>query len=309
MYLRFERIGKSSIMMNKSPGAAASPENHLGDRRKSNDGKRLRPTWNTLGLGLLGGGFIGLAVQATSLDFLVHRFSLLPVMCAVLGMLLAGLGALRLVWSLDAVAGLLLVAIGYTPLMRHLVYVDSRIDSLVPAPAVVVLAGNARTDGELSSRPLDRILRGYEILHAGYAPLLVLTRSQNESDSWTNIVRRQMTALGFSYPIETVGPVVDTHDEALAVAALARQNHWPRIILVTSPWHMRRAAAVFESAGVSVICAPSLERSYNYPQLPSPDDRFQAVGDWAHERLGYLIYRMRGWINPSAVHEHGLLPE
>jgi uncharacterized SAM-binding protein YcdF (DUF218 family) len=295
-------------MASEFTDSCGASELTVSTHKKTNCARSRRQKWGILARGLLGGGFVALAFQCTNIDVLMHRFSFLPLICTFSGVLLASFGALRLLWSLDAAAGLLLLVIGYTPIMHYLVHHDTRIDSLAPAPAVVVLAGNGRTDGELSSQPLDRILRGYEILHAGYAPLLVLTRSENESDSWTSIVRRQMTALGFSYPIETVGPVADTHDEALAVAALARKNHWTKIILVTSPWHMRRAAAVFESAGLSVICAPSLERRYNYPEVPSPDDRFQAVGDWAHEQLGYLVYQMRGWINPSAVHAHGQVP-
>ena len=44
----------------------------------------------------------------------------------------------------------------------------------------------------------------------------------------------------------------DTADEAGAVAALARERGWKSVILVTSAWHMPRAARMFRWAGVPI---------------------------------------------------------
>jgi uncharacterized SAM-binding protein YcdF (DUF218 family) len=191
---------------------------------------------------------------------------------------------------------LLLLLVEYSPLAAELRKGWSRTDPLAQAPAVVVLAGNAHTDGTLSSAALDRIFEGYLVLRGNYAPRLILTRAQTEQGSWTAIVRRQMNELNIHYPIDVVGPVVNTHDEACAVAALAKQNGWDRVILVTSPWHMRRAAAVFESAGIHVICRPCVESSYDYANLSTPGDRLRFIGDWLHEAIGIAEYRWRGWI-------------
>ena len=79
--------------------------------------------------------------------------------------------------------------------------------------------------------------------------------------------------------MEEVGPVSNTHDEAVAVAMLARQRGWGQIILVTHPWHMRRAAAAFEKAGVRVICSPCPERSYDLQIMDGPADRLRSSSE------------------------------
>ncbi len=88
----------------------------------------------------------------------------------------------------------------------------------------------------------------------------------------------------------------DTHDEAVAVAALARQRHWDRVIVVTHTSHMRRAAAVFEKAGISVLKAPCDESVYDAARPSHFFDRCAALHDWLHEQIGYRVYHWRGWI-------------
>jgi uncharacterized SAM-binding protein YcdF (DUF218 family) len=68
------------------------------------------------------------------------------------------------------------------------------------------------------------------------------------------------------------------------------------VILVTQPWHMRRAAGVFEKAGLKVICTPCVEGHYDLTNLDSPSPRLLAFRDWAHEAIGYQVYRLRGWL-------------
>ena len=50
--------------------------------------------------------------------------------------------------------------------------------------------------------------------------------------------------------------VGNTADEAQAVAVLMRERGWQKIILVTSAWHMRRAARQFRKAGVDFVPFP-----------------------------------------------------
>jgi uncharacterized SAM-binding protein YcdF (DUF218 family) len=50
--------------------------------------------------------------------------------------------------------------------------------------------------------------------------------------------------------------VGNTADEARAVADLMKEHGWKRIILVTSAWHMPRAAHLFRKAGVSFAPFP-----------------------------------------------------
>jgi uncharacterized SAM-binding protein YcdF (DUF218 family) len=87
-----------------------------------------------------------------------------------------------------------------------------------------------------------------------------------------------------------------THDEAVALARLCRERGWRRVLAVTSPTHTRRAASTLEKAGLEVISVPSIETDFDLERLVWPKDRRRAFPKIAHERIGLLVYRHRGWI-------------
>ena len=217
-------------------------------------------------------------------------------------LLAALVGLTRARKSLPIVAGgliLLTLLIADTPLMLLLMARWQRVDALPPGavfPAVVVLSSHVQKAQTLDAQAQERTLRAYELLRTGQAERIVVTEAALDYGSQAPIVRAQMRTLDLNYPLDTVGPVQDTHDEALAAARLAKQRGWKRVLLVTTGWHMRRSAAVFESAGLSVTCAPSVEGNYDINVLESPWDRLAAFRDWLHEVVGYQMYRKRGWI-------------
>jgi uncharacterized SAM-binding protein YcdF (DUF218 family) len=65
---------------------------------------------------------------------------------------------------------------------------------------------------------------------------------------------------------------------------------------VTSPTHTRRAAAALEKQGLEVVAVPAVETRFDLEQLDWPGDRRQAFAGIAHERIGIVVYRRRGWI-------------
>lgn len=148
-----------------------------------------------------------------------------------------------------------------------------------PADAVVVLGGifgppvaaglipNMAESGE-------RLDAGIGLIEAGKAPWLVFTggripwegRSRTESeDSRALAIRRGVPA----EKIVITREVGNTADEARAVAGLMKEREWRRIILVTTGWHMRRAALVFKRAGVDCVIFPvDFRRDRTRPLTP-----------------------------------------
>ena len=96
-------------------------------------------------------------------------------------------------------------------------------------------------------------------------------------------------------PVTTVGPVRDTHDEAVLVSRLASEQGWRKILLVTSPTHSRRASLTFRKAGLEVVSTPCRETRYDLENLLKWSDRLQAFSSAMHEIVGLRIYRSRGW--------------
>lgn len=240
------------------------------------------------------GAFLGIGAWLLGAPQMLHwedMFAVPTVLGALLGLTRARTG----LWVASTAMAAGLITIGYTPLVPHLLSRNA-VDALRPAPAVVVLSAYVHQDGSLSGQAQDRLLQGYALLRQGYAQEMVLTDSTDYHGSQVPAVRRQMRLLGLDYPVDVAGSVRDTHDEALAVARLARARGWRRVLLVTHPWHMRRAAAVFEKAGLNVIRSPCAEGEYDLYGLDTAPGRLRAFQDWLHETVGYAIYRHRGWI-------------
>ena len=191
--------------------------------------------------------------------------SALFLIAGAVGAFLAAAGARRLLWIAGALECLALLVISYTPLVPALMHAWVRRDALRPADAVVSLSSQVYPDGSLDTHAQLRVLHAEELLSAGWAPRLVLTRIAGREPSALPVIRRQMRLFGLRCPIDEVGPVRNTHDEALAVAALARRRGWRRVILVSDPDHLRRAGAVFAHAGLEVCCSPAPPPATTWP--------------------------------------------
>jgi uncharacterized SAM-binding protein YcdF (DUF218 family) len=224
------------------------------------------------------------------------RSSHLILAAGFAGAVLATTRVRGLLWTAAGFVCLMLLVISYTPVVPAVVPPWVRSDPLQPAEAVVSLSSEVYSDGSLDDHAQLRVLHAFELLAAGTAHRIVLTRIAPPQRSGVPAVQRQMRALRLNFPIDEVGPVLNTHDEALAVARLARQRGWKRVLLVSDPLHLRRAAAVFAHAGLPVICSPCATGSYDLHALHSPGNRLSAFRDWVKEWFGCQVYRRRGWM-------------
>lgn len=254
--------------------------------------------WKQTGRGLAFGSMIGILFALLGGYDLV-RINDLFLATGLAGALIGLTRARKLLPILTWVCLAVVAVIAYTPLMTFLVGHWNRTDVIpvdLVVPAVVVLSSHVQKAQTLDSHALERTVRGYELLREGHAARLVMTEADLEYGSQVPIVRAQMRILDLAYPVDSVGPVHNTHDEAVAVARLAKERHWTVVLLVTQPWHMRRSAAVFEKAGIHVVCASCVEGSYDLNALEGPWSRLSAFRDWLHEVVGYQVYRLHGWI-------------
>lgn len=203
----------------------------------------------------------------------------------------------RLVGTVAAALGLAWCVVAFTPLSARLAFGLARRDPPVAADAVVVLASRLQEDGELSSVAMSRLLHGVELLAQGRAGRLVLTELPPPYEPYAAPARGMLSALGLEAELHAVGPVERTRDEARQVAALFRSKGWRTALLVTSPFHSRRAAASFEKEGLRVASSPAVETRFDLDTLERPEERLEAFGSLVHEQLGLLLYRQRGWID------------
>ena len=222
--------------------------------------------------GMLLGALLGLGCLTLGITALIHQESqgdvvLLP---GLLGMAAALSPARRLLRVAACALAALMLLVGYTPLMSRLLPTVMHSDPLEHAPAIVVLSTSLRKDNTLNAAGQERFVHGYLLLRQGLGPYSRAHSAIPKIGDQSPVVMDQMRTLGLDYPVERDVPVVNTHDEAVLAAQLARRHGWKRVILVTHPWHERRARAVFRKAGLDVICSPCVEGAYSIADLTDP---------------------------------------
>jgi len=229
---------------------------------------------------------------------------LLPVV-ALAG---AGIGITRLrlvLWAGAAVVALFSACIAFTPVTSSILSMGSlvRRDAAAPGPldAVVVLSGGVTPDSLLYPEVLDRLLTGLALMHDCAAPTLIVTRARRSSAPQTTADRDQQalrSLLSRPFALIVVDSVHTTRDEAINSwrELRARGIAAPRIAVVTSPLHTRRACATFERVGFVVRCVPATSRAYSLSRASSPLDRLGLFRRWLYERAAWTLYRSRGWV-------------
>ena len=194
------------------------------------------------------GGAVGLmlclVVKELDLTTLVSFFgerNYVVIACAIVGAT-AWLTRLRSVVTAAAVsAALLWLAVGFTPLTAFMARDLVRRDPLTQGDTVFVLASSLQNDSELTTSAMSRLLHGLELLGEGWAERLVLTELSEPVPRYREAACTIMDRLGLENEVIALGPVRNTHDEAVLVAELARDYGFERLLVVTSPSHSTRA--------------------------------------------------------------------
>lgn len=179
------------------------------------------------------------------------------------------------------------------------------------ADAIVVLS-TGRTEAPGPARVSewndpDRFFAGVELFTAGKAPVLVFTGGatpwEPDAPLEGDVLNTYAQALGVPADrILATGRVLNTAEEATAVAALLKARHAgaPRVILVTSAFHIPRAQLLFEQAGLVVIAFP-VDFAGTGSSTASVLDFVPTAGALAQtqvalrELYGRLYYRFKPW--------------
>lgn len=225
----------------------------------------------------------------------------------------AGFG-FRLRWprfgvAVIAFAGITLVALS-TPVVG-----SALMQSLQPYPpvdlvhlparvgAIVVLGGDTQSEareygGDTAGYlTLERVRYGAYLYRQVGLPLLVTGGPVKPEAS---PIARQMEAVltgEFNVPVAWIEDAArDTHENATNSARLLRQDGIDAVVLVTHAWHMRRAVAAFQRAGLNTVPAPTRFVSRTAPLI---DDFLPSAGALQtssfaiHEWIGIAWYTLR----------------
>jgi uncharacterized SAM-binding protein YcdF (DUF218 family) len=169
----------------------------------------------------------------------------------------------------------------------------------------VVVLGGGHTDlaalpaiGQLSTSALGRLTEGVRLLRLlPEARLIVSGPGVAGRPSHAAILARAAASLGIDPGrILLIDTARDTEDESHEVA---RRVGEARVALVTSAWHMPRAAALFRRAGVDFVACPAdfVARGgtgFHWMDFAWDSESLERSTLAVHERLGLLWLRLRG---------------
>ena len=211
---------------------------------------------------------------------MIFLHKLLPIFLLPTGitliLLLAGLWFKRR-WLIGC--AIILLSLSSMPIVSHYAmraaenYAQRLSANSVPqAGAIVVLSGGrviAPGAAQISEwGDANRFFGGVELFKAGKSPWLIFTGGWSPGNATARLEGDVLSeyAQAFGVPaaqILTTKKVVNTEEEAQAVAALFHtqknltiSNRKPRILLITSAFHMPRAKFLFEQVGLEVVSFP-----------------------------------------------------
>lgn len=173
--------------------------------------------------------------------------------------------------------------------------------------AIVVLSGILTTvegEGGLQTEWLDpdRYFGGLALYNAGKAPKLIFTRGQlpwtDQSVPEGDYLKAKAIEDGVPEAAILLTDIVKkTEDEAIATRDLLKVISEPKILLVTSAFHMPRASDVFQSQSMDVTPYPvdfkvRAEKTTFMSYLPNANALSQ-TSLYVREMLGRAYYSMK----------------
>jgi uncharacterized SAM-binding protein YcdF (DUF218 family) len=165
-----------------------------------------------------------------------------------------------------------------------------------PADAIVVFAGGVGESGKAGGGHQERVKRAVELYDAGYADRLVLSSGFVYSFKEAEVMRALATDQGIpASHIVLEEHARNTHENVLFVDRIIGERHWRRILLVSSPYHMRRALLVWRKVAPDVVVVPTPPATTQFYEHTRGASLEQIRGIiW--EYLAMLEYWRRGWI-------------
>ena len=154
------------------------------------------------------------------------------------------------------------------------------------ADSIVVFAGGVGESGQAGGGYQERVREAVELYQAGYASRMIFSSGYE----WTFREAEIMRGLALSQGVPATAILLETtaantYENVMFVHPLLERAGWQRILLVSSPYHMRRALLTWATQAPDVEVVPT----------PVRDSQF-----YAHAR-GATLEQLRGLIHEYAA--------
>ena len=193
-------------------------------------------------------------------------------------------------------AALAFVLAFYTPLLWWIAE-PLRIEAPPqPADAIVVFAGGVGESGQAGGGAQERVARAIELYRAGMAPRMILSSGYVFTLREAEVMKA--IAVGNGVPDDAVlleRAAANTRENVANSARILNEHGWKRILLVTSPYHMRRATLTWRKLAPDIQVTPSAAATsefYTHQRGAS----LRQIRGILYEYAAILSYRWRGFL-------------
>jgi uncharacterized SAM-binding protein YcdF (DUF218 family)/glycosyltransferase involved in cell wall biosynthesis len=165
------------------------------------------------------------------------------------------------------------------------------------ADAIVVFAGGVGESGKAGGGAQERLKKAVDLYKAGNADYLVLSSGYVYSFREADVMR----ALAIDQGVPAAHIVLEeraanTYQNVTFVDQILKPRGWRSILLVSSPYHMRRALLVWRKVDPGVDVIPSPPEQSQFYDHPGGGATFEQVRGIAQEYFAILAYWRRGWV-------------
>ena len=197
--------------------------------------------------------------------------------------------------AMFTVVGLSFGLLFYTPLPWFAADPLYQTDPPQRADAIVVFAGGVGESGKAGQGYEERVQRAVELFRAGYADRMIFSSGYVHLFHEPEVMKALAVSLGV--PAQSILleiQATDTYQNVKYVSHILEQHGWNSVLLVSSPYHMRRASLVFSKVAPSLLVVKTpVEKSYFYSRRSRgmTVSQFQAV---LHEYAAIVYYWFKG---------------
>jgi len=161
---------------------------------------------------------------------------------------------------------------------------------------IIVFGGGVGESGQAGQGYEERVARAVDLYQAGYAEKVIFSSGY----AWKYREPQLMKLLAVSMGIKGNDILLEqksknTYENVLNVSKLMRKNNLNSALLVSSPYHMRRAVMVFKktSPDITVYYIPIIESIFYKHKYNASPKQIKAI---LHEYLSILYYLFKGYI-------------
>ncbi|UCD54995.1 MAG: YdcF family protein [Candidatus Omnitrophota bacterium] len=169
------------------------------------------------------------------------------------------------------------------------------------ADAIVVFGGGVGEKGSPGKSTIERAIFSAELYNKGFARRVIYS----SGFTWKYNDAENMKLIAMSKGVSEKDIILDkkgdfTYTNVKYTTEILRKNNFNKIILVSSPYNMRRASLVYNNIAkdIDVIYVPVELPQFYYPHNPYPI-RLEQIKAILHEYGGIVYYFFKGYIRQS----------